>query len=305
MRDFLTPNVMTTTRVKGEEKVKKLMRYHVITGRVVEEVASLLSSRADRKKPRGVRRAGASSLAKIKANEKSSVRRLARGIAANFSAGDAFATLKYDAAHYPGSLNAAENVPGSEGYTRAEDDREKFLRKLKRLYRKQTGKTLKAYWETANWHPADDGGHASRLHQHMVLPSDAVELARRLWPEFGGEGTVNIKDLDSDPDRTRLAEYMVGNVHGKLPGAKGWSGTRGMDKPVLSEPEEIGSVDEIQPPPGAVIKEVREVTDEDGLVIGKYLRYVLPVAPKIRGGQIVLPRANKRGEKRAAAAGGR
>lgn len=278
--------------------MKKLMRYHVITGRVVEEVASFLSSRADRKKPRGVRRAGTSSLTKIKANEKSSVRRLARGIAANFSAGDAFATLKYDADHYPGSINAAENVPGSEGYTRAEDDREKFLRKLKRLYKKQTGQALKAYWVTANWHPADDGGHASRLHQHIVLPSDAVELARRLWPEFGGEGTVNIKDLDSDPDRTRLAEYMVGNVHGRLPGAKGWSGTRGMDKPIVSEPEEIGSVDEIQPPPGAVIKDVHEVTDEDGIVIGKYLRYVLPKAPKVRGGQIVLPRAPKRGGKR-------
>ena len=48
--------------------MKTLMRYHVITGRVVEEVASLLSSRADRKKPRGVRRAGSSSEAKIKAN---------------------------------------------------------------------------------------------------------------------------------------------------------------------------------------------------------------------------------------------
>lgn len=280
--------------------MKRLMRYHVITGRVVEEVASMLSSTADRKKPRGTRRAGASSAAKIKANERSSTLRLARGIAANFKAGDAFLSLKYDAAHYPGSLNPADNVPGSEGYTRAEEDLTRFLRKLRAAYRKQTGAALKAYWETANWHPANDerGGHPSRLHQHLVVPSDAVELARRLWPAFGGEGTVNVKDLDSDPDRTRLAEYMVGNVHGKLPGTKGWSGSRGMDKPVLSEPEEIRSIDEIQPPPGAVIKAVREITDEDGIVVGKYLRYVLPTAPRIRGGQIVMPRAPKRGGKR-------
>lgn len=280
--------------------MKRLMRYHVITGRVVEEVASMLSSTADRKKPRGTRRAGASSAAKIKANERSSTLRLARGIAANFKAGDAFLSLKYDAAHYPGSLNPADNVPGSEGYTRAEEDLTRFLRKLRTAYRKQTGAALKAYWETANWHPANDerGGHPSRLHQHLVVPSDAVELARRLWPAFGGEGTVNVKDLDSDPDRTRLAEYMVGNVHGKLPGTKGWSGSRGMDKPVLSEPEEIRSIDEIQTPPGAVIKAVREITDEDGIVVGKYLRYVLPTAPRIRGGQIVMPRAPKRGGKR-------
>ena len=283
--------------------MKTLMRYHVITGRVVEEVASLLSSRADRKKPRGVRRAGSSSEAKIKANERSSTLRLARGIAANFSAGDGFLTLKYDAAHYPGSLNAADNVPGSEGYAKAEEDLTRFLRKLRTAYRRLTGQTLRAYWETANWSPRRQA--PARLHQHLVVPSDAVELARKLWPAFGGEGTVIVKDLDSDPDRTRLAEYMVGNVHAKLPGSKGWSGSRGLDKPVLSEPEEIGSVDEIQPPPGAVIKEVRDVTDEDGLVIGKYLRYVLPVAPRIRGGQIVMPRAPKRGGKRAAAAGGR
>ena len=209
---------------------------------------------------------------------------------------DGFLTLKYDAAHYPGSLNAAENVPGSEGYAKAEEDLTRFLRKLRTAYRKLTGQSLRAYWETANWSPRRQA--PARLHQHLVVPSDAVELARRLWPAFGGEGTVIVKDLDSDPDRTRLAEYMVGNVHGKLPGSKGWSGSRGLDKPVLSEPEEIGSVDEIQPPPGAVIKEVREVTDEDGIVVGKYLRYVLPKPPKIRGGQIVLPRAAKRGGKR-------
>lgn len=276
--------------------MKTLMKYHVISGRVIEEQASLLSAKADRKKPRGVRRAGASSEAKIKANERSSTLRLARGIEVNFQAGDAFLTCKYDAAHYPGSLSAAENVPGSEGFEKAEAILGKFLRKLRADYKKQTGKTLRAYWETANWSPRREA--PARLHQHLILPSDAVELARRLWPGFGGEGTVIVKDLDSDPDRTRLAEYMVGNVHGRTPGMKGWSGSRGMDKPVLSEPVEIDSIDALQPPPGAVMKEVREITDEDGIVVGKYMRYVLPTPPKMRGGQIIMPRAPKRGGKR-------
>lgn len=275
--------------------MKTLMKYHVISGRVVEEQASLLSSKADRKKPRGVRRAGTSSKAKILANERSSTLRLARGIANNFRAGDSFATLKYDAGHYPGSLSPAENVPGSEGFLRAEDDLARFLRKLRAAYRRATGQTLRAYWMTANWHPNDNGGHPSRLHQHLVLPRDAAELARKLWPAFGGEGTVNIRDLDSDPDRTRLAEYMVGNVKGRLPGQKSWSGSRGMEQPVFSEPVEIASVDELQPPAGAVIKAVREITDEDGIVVGKYLRYVLPEAPRMRGGQIVMPKPPKRG----------
>ena len=273
--------------------MKTLMKYYIISGRTVEEQASLLSSKADRKKPRGIRRAGASSAAKILANIRDSVRRLARGIACNFFAGDGFVTLKYDAEHYPGSMTAAENVPGSEGYERAAEDLRRFLRKLRRLYRKATGKTLKAYWQTANWSPRRKA--PARLHQHLVIPSDAVELARALWPAFGGEGTVIVKDLDSDPDRTTLAEYMVGNVHGKMPGQKGWSGSKEMEQPVLSEPEEIQSIDELAPPPGAVIKDVREITNEDGLVIGKYIRYVLPVAPRLRGGQIIMPRPPKRG----------
>lgn len=289
--------------------MKKLMRYLVISDRTVEEKAAVLSSKADRKKPRGVRRAGASSEAKIKANEKSSVQRLARGIACNFKAGDAFLTLKYDAAHYPGAPVfpyekelKPENKPGGEGFEKAAEDLNRFLRKLRSAYRKQTGKALIGYWETANWHPSDnpEKEHASRLHQHLILPSDAVELARKLWPAFGGEGTVITRDLDSDPDRTRLAGYMVGNVRGKLPGEKVWSGARGMAKPILTEPVEIDSVDELRPPKEAVIKEVREITDEDGLVIGKYIRYVLPEKPRVRGGQIIMPRPPKRGGRKKA-----
>jgi len=276
--------------------MKTLMKYHVISGRVVEEQASYLSAKADRKKPRGVRRAGASSLNKIKANERSSVRELARGIGVNFKAGDGFLTCKYDQAHYPGSLNAGENVPGSEGYDRARDDRRRLMRKARTVYRKRTGKTLKAYWVTANWSPKREA--PARLHQHLIVPRDAVEIFRELWPEIGGEGTVIVKDLDQDPDRTRLAEYLCGNVHGKQPGQKAWSGTKGMEKPILSEPVEIESVEELQPPAGAVMKEVREIMDEDGIVVGKYMRYVLPEAPRVRGGQIVMPRAKKRGGRR-------
>lgn len=273
--------------------MKRLMKYYIVTGRVIEEVATPLSTKAVRKKPRGVRRAGASSAAKIKANERSSMMRLARGIGANFQAGDGFLTFKYDGAHYPGSMSPGENVPGSEGFEKAEQNLSRFLSKARTQYRRETGKPLRAYWETANWSPRRDA--PARLHHHLVVPSDAVELCRKLWPRYGGEGTVIVRDLDSDPDRTRIASYMVANVNGEAPGKKAWSGSRGMDKPVLSEPVEIDSVEEVQAPAGAVIKEVREVTDEDGLVVGKYMRYVLPTAPKLRGGQIVMPRAPRRG----------
>ena len=277
--------------------MKRLMKYYVIAGRTVEEQASLLSSPADRRKPRGVRRAGSSSEAKIKANERSSALRLARLIGCNFSAGDGFVTLKYDAAHYPGSMSPGENIPGAQGFERAAGDLERFLRKLRRAYRRSTGKTLAAVWQTANFSPRRQA--PARLHQHLVVPADAVALAREIWPVFGGAGTVIVRDLDQDPDRTALAEYMTANVSGRTPGMKGWSGSRGLIKPVFSEPEEIGSAEEITPPKGAVIRDVREVTDEDGIVIGKYIRYVLPERPRVRGGQIVMPRERKRGGRHA------
>ena len=278
--------------------MKTLKRYYAISGRVVEEQASMLPATNDLKKPRGVRKAGASSERKIKNNEKSSALRLARELACNMRPGDALISCKYDAEHYPGAPSAKDNVPGSPGFDAAAADLRRFLRKLRRLYRRQTGRALRGFWETANWHPDSDGGHASRLHQHLVIPSDAVAMVRQLWPEFGGVGTVNVKDLNTDPDRTALAEYLVGNVAGRLPRMKGWSCSRGLDRPVLSEPEEIRSVDELRPPPGAIIKGVREVQNEDGLVVGKYFRYVLPAPPKVRGGQIVMPRPPKRGGKR-------
>jgi len=273
--------------------MKRLMKYYVISDRTVEERASLLSPSSSRKKSRGIRRAGTSSLKKIKANERSSVQRLAREIGCNMSAGDAFVTCKYDKEHYPGSLNPADNVPGSVWYEKAADNLTRFWRKCRAQYKKRTGKSLKGFWQTANWSPKREA--PARLHHHIIIPSDAVETVREIWPLFGGIGTVIVKDLDGDNDRTRLAEYMVSNVSGKLPGMKGWSGSRGMEQPVLSEPEEIRSVEELQPPAGAVIKAVREITDEDGIVIGKYLRYVLPEKPRVRGGQIIIPRPKKRG----------
>jgi hypothetical protein len=276
--------------------MKKLMRYYVISGQTVEEQAGMLPSNADRKKPRGVRRAGASSASKIRSNERSSVRRLARLAACNFGAGDGFVTLKYDGGHYPGSQSPGENVPGSEGYEKAEEILARFLRKLRAAYRRQTGAALRAIWQTANFSPYRQA--PARLHHHLLLPRDAVELARSIWQDFGGQGTVIDRDLSSDPDRTRLAEYMATNVQGRTPGQKGWSSSRGLRQPVFSEPEEIGSIEEIRPPAGAVIREVREITDEDGIVIGRYQRYVLPEAPRLRGGQIVMPRPPKRGGRR-------
>lgn len=258
--------------------MKRLMEYKIISGRVVEIKRSYMSSTSAYRKPRGTRRAGSSSEAKIRANEKSTVRNLARLINCNFDTGDAQVVLKYDPEHYP---------PGFR-YEDAAGCLKKFLTKLRRLYARATGKKLRAVWVTANWSPHRQA--PARLHHHLVLPGDALELARQIWT--GGGFSMEL--LDSRGDHTDLAAYMIENVHGRPAGENRWSSCRGMERPIMTEPEEVSDVEDVKPEYGSTIMDVEHTQDEDGRVTGSYLRCRLPERPKIRGGQILLPRKGMR-----------
>lgn len=262
--------------------MKKLMEYKIISGRTVETRRSWLPIGTTYQKPRGTRKAGTSSLKKIRANERERIRNLARLINCNYGAGDGFLTLKYDDAHYPKDLS----------YETAEEDLKRYLRKLRTIYRRTTGRALKAIWITANWSPRRQA--QARLHQHVVVTSDAVEIARKLWQEFGGVGTVIAAELNDEGDYTALASYLVANVHGRPAGENGYSCSRGMARPIYTEPVEVDDVEDVQPDYGAVVKDVEETKDEDGRVVGKYQRCVWKTAPRVRGGQIVLPKRNRR-----------
>ena len=254
------------------------MEYKIISGRVVEIRRSWMSSTSAYRKPRGTRRAGASSEAKIKANEKSCVRNLARLINCNFDAGDAQVVLKYDSEHYPVGFS----------YEEAAGCLKKFLTKLRKKYSKTAGKKLRAVWVTANWSPHRNA--PARLHHHLVLPSDALELARELWT--GGGFSMEL--LDSRGDHTDLAAYMLDNVHGLPASANKWSSCRGMERPIMTEPEEVSDVEDVTPEYGSVIMDVEHIQDEDGRTVSSYLRCRLPERPKVRGGQIILPRKRRR-----------
>lgn len=260
--------------------MRRPMEYKIISGRTVETRRSWLSIGPTYKKPRGVRKAGSSSLRKIKANERECIRNLARLINCNFGAGDGFLTLKYDDGHYPESYKAAAEILT------------KFIRKLRTAYRKETGSALPVVSVTANWSPHRQA--PARIHHHVVIPSAAVEIARRLWPQFGGAGTVIVKDLNDEGDYTNLAAYMIGNVHDRPAGENRYHASRGMARPIYTEPIEVDDVESIQPDYGAIVKDVQETRDEDDRVIGKYQRCVWKTPPKVRGGQIVLPKKRKR-----------
>lgn len=262
--------------------MRKLMEYKIISGRTVEIKRSWFSENKDYTKPRGTRRAGTSSEKKIRANEKSSTRQLARVINCNFDAGDMFCTLAYDGNHYSSSFD----------YEQAKAKLKKFREKLRKAYVKQTGKKLKAIWVTANWSPHRNA--PARLHHHMILPGDALELARKIWEEFGGPGTFKMEGLDSRGDHTDMAAYMMENVHDLPAGENKWSCCRGMDRPIYTEPVEVCDLEDVKPEYGSTIVDVEENRDEDGVLISKYLRCKLKERPIIRGGQIVLPKKQTR-----------
>lgn len=260
--------------------MKKLMEYKIISGRTIETKRSWLSIGPTYKRPRGTRKAGTSSLRKIKANERECVRNLARLINCNYTAGDGFTTLKYDDQHYPASYETASEILT------------KFIRKLRTQFRKESGQNLFVISETANWSPHRQA--PARLHHHIVIPSAAVELTRKLWPQFGGMGTVNVKDLNDEGDYSGLAAYMIENVHNRPAGENKYHASRGMARPIITEPVEVDDVEDIQPDYGAIVKDIQETRDEDDRVIGKYQRCVLPKPPKVRGGQIILQKNTRR-----------
>lgn len=262
--------------------MRQLMEYRIISGRTVEKRRGLFSIGPTYRKPRGIRKAGTSSLKKIRANEKSCELNCARKINCNFHAGDGYLTLKYDDAHYPKDLS----------YEAAEGNLGKFLRKLKKEYRKKTGEKLGAVWVTANWSPEKQ--LPARLHHHIVVPSAAIEIARKLWAEIGGIGTVWIKELNDEGDYSKLAFYMVENVRGLPAGKQRWHCCRGMAEPITTELEPVDDVENLQPDPDSVVKDVQETKDEDGRVIGKYMRCVWKEPPTVRGGQVVMPWKRKR-----------
>ena len=278
--------------------MRKLVKYYIISGRTVEEKRSWIPLGPTYRRPRGTRRAGATSLKKIKANERSRILSLARVINCNFGPGDWFVTLKYDDGHYPASMKTVPEQKREEEYQAAKVLlTKKFLPKLRKEYEKQLGKKLPAVWVTANWSTKQK--HFTRIHHHLVLPSDALDIAEKIWRKIGGLGTVQAETMTAEGDYTRIAEYMIDNVQGRPAGENRWSSCRGMERPVITEPVEVSDIEDVQPLEGGIIKDVMHYHDEDGRTVGAYLRQTLPEKPKIRGGQIVLP--NKRRRRRASA----
>lgn len=254
----------------------RAMEYHIISGSVIETRRCWMPDSIV--KVRGQRKAGNSSLAKIRQNERSAVQRLARILNCNFGEGLMLVTLKY----------ADDRLP--QDYTQLKKNGSKFIRQLRATARMH--KVGLAYvMINANWSPKKDC--EARLHHHIVMPVELFPYLDKLWPH----GEMHIKRVSSPGDLSTLAAYLIANTNGLDAGENKWVSARGMEKPIYTEPKPVDAIDSIEPVPNtSIVEAVQYVDREEGYITSTYIRAVCHEKIKVRGGQIVLPRKKKKGK---------
>ena len=227
------------------------MEYKIIAG-PVEEIrrAMMPTARGGQRIRRGTR-AKKSSIKKILRNEINAVKALARLLNCNFVCGDLWVTLTF-----PGEDIAWETAQARFG---------QFLRRLRTSYRKTTGENLRYVYAEGR----KSGGLDARPHFHIVLPAMDYELICALWERE----CVTYRRLDGRGDYTGVARYMISNARGEA-GKKKYHPSRGLKKPIYTEPVPVYAYSRIKLPKDASIREQTETRDEESGFYSAYVRYV-------------------------------
>lgn len=238
--------------------MRRLMEYRIISGRTTEVRQVMMETRRGTiRQRRGVRVKGRTSLKKILANEREAVKNLARILNCNFQAGDLWVTLTYP----------DDSLPESREDARARF--EKFLRKLRKVFREKTGESLRYVVTTSD--KGSFSGESARIHHHLVMDAVAYETIISMWPAED----VSYRRMDGRGDYTGIARYMVSNA-GAADGKKRWSTSKGLKKPVYTEPVPVDSGERIRIPRGTAVKAKEEYIDEETGMRSAYVRYTRP-----------------------------
>lgn len=240
--------------------MKRLMRYKIISGRVVEKRDVLMDISLDpttnKPRPRGKRK-GKMVAAQIERNFREAMKRLARILNCNCKGGDLFLSLKYDDTRLPATREEAERIAGN------------FMRRICRAYRKQTGEKL--MWVLVTADRSTKTGKPVRLHHHVVMSAVDWELISEHWPS----DQFSYRRLDSSGDYTGIAKYMLQNA-GYERGKRSWRSCQGLEKPVFTSPEPVKGAGSFRVPKEARIVERSVREDEESGFYSAYIRYVMP-----------------------------
>lgn len=235
--------------------MKRLMRYHIISGRTTE-VRDVLMESASIKKPRN-RKSRKSNEKQILRNEMEAVLRLARILNCSYQGGDLFLTLKYDDGRLPASKEEAKRLLRN------------FIRRISRVYQKLTGKKL--LWVAVTADRSSKTGQPVRLHHHLVLQAVDWEIIAANWPA----DQFSYRRLDASGDYTAVARYMIRNAG--YGGGRAWSAARGMKKPKYTTPIPVTRLGGVRIPPEARVVEREVKQDTETGFAAAYIRFVEPL----------------------------
>lgn len=225
------------------------------------------------KRPSGRdRRAEKKAIRAQEKNDASAVKTLARLINANFGGGDYLMGLDYSPAGYDRLLAGVEGLDEMDEAQRqdaiwaaASHELELCVRRVK--YRcKKMGIELKGIWITSDM----DGstGKAVRVHHHMIVCADAMELFADAWAD---RGSVDYRQMYANQqDRTPMAEYLIRQVR-RIPNAKKYRSTRNLIRPQPQDRFAQGPA-EIRVPAGCTL--IYRAASGRGQA--QYIRYLLP-----------------------------
>lgn len=248
------------------------MEYKIISGSVEEICRGWMpTTRGDQRVRRGTK-AKKSSIEKIKRNETDAIKKLTRIVNCNFRMGDLWLTLTF---------------PGKKEITweAAQTVFDRFLRKLRALYREKNGENIKYVYSHGR---KDEDGNDARPHFHVVLQAVDYELICSLWPQEA----VTYRRLDGRKDHVKIAKYMIRNAKG-VPGKKKYHTSRGLERPVYTEPVPVHINTKIKLPKDAIICEQHKTRDYESGFTSEYVRYIRPEKERKGNGARVSARSDK------------
>lgn len=216
---------------------------------------------------------------KRKDNATNAVRRATRAVNEGFGPGDGWLSLEYTPERYQRVLaRAAELLAGGHALTEedaiwlaADHEAELLMDRARRECRKR-GIVLRYLYVTSD--VDKDTGELVRVHHHLIVPKDCVEIIVDKWgiePIPGTDRRPGVKELWDQDDYTELVEYMLGQVR-YIPGAKRYTPSRNLVRPEAKARRVISGA-QLRPPKGCKLLHAAPYTGEREC---QYIRYLLP-----------------------------
>lgn len=233
-------------------------------------------------KPAGkTRRKEKSEIRKQEQNEYSAIKRMARLMRENFSEGDVILGLDYSDSglgkitDYAKKTNPQFDLLSEEEqqdliYEAAQHEAVLCLRRVSRAAKAQ-GLELKYILTTSDMD--GDTKERVRIHHHLVINRECVELFKAKWAKLGG---VAYSPISKQADYTPIAEYLLKQVRREKNGNK-YASSHNLIRP--QPKDRVAQTDaELRVPKGAKLLYRQAYSNCNGTnpYQPQYIRYIIP-----------------------------